>query len=264
MKVTVFTGNQPRHLALIRRLAAVSDSVWAVMECGTVFPGQVPDFYRKSEVMQRYFGHVIEAEARLFGGLAFLPAGVRALPIKAGDLNLLVPSQLEDALASDIYIVFGADYIKGWLAEHLVSRQAVNIHMGLSPYYRGSSCNFWALHDGRPGYVGATIHHLSRGLDSGPMLYHALPRLEDENPFEFTMRAVDAAQKSLVERISDGSLMSMEPQPQDRRAQLRYSVNAEFTDAVALEFLERGLGHGELRAALERDPRPELLHPYFG
>ena len=75
--------------------------------------------------------------------------------------------QLQAALSSDIYIVFGASFIKGWLVDFLIKNKAINIHMGLSPYYRGSSCNFWAMYDNNPNYVGATIHYLSKGLDSG-------------------------------------------------------------------------------------------------
>ena len=44
--------------------------------------------------------------------------------------------------------------------------------MGISPYYRGTDCNFWALYDGNPHLVGATIHYLSEGLDSGDIAYH--------------------------------------------------------------------------------------------
>ena len=34
--------------------------------------------------------------------------------------------------------------------------------MGLSPFYRGSSCNFWAIKDKKPEFVGSTIHYLSK------------------------------------------------------------------------------------------------------
>jgi len=39
--------------------------------------------------------------------------------------------------------------------------------MGISPYYRGNDCNFWALNDNNPHLVGSTIHLLSKGLDNG-------------------------------------------------------------------------------------------------
>ena len=124
---------------------------------------------------------------------------MRSLAIKLGDLNLLKPKQIAPALESDIYVVFGSSFIKGWLTDFLTQNHAVNIHKGLSPYYRGSSCNFWALFDGKPEYVGATIHLLSKGLDSGPIIFHAVPKLDDENPFEFTMRSVVVAQETLTE-----------------------------------------------------------------
>jgi methionyl-tRNA formyltransferase len=149
------------------------------------------------------------------------------------------------------------------LIDFLLEHKALNIHMGLSPYYRGSSCNFWALYDGKPQYVGATIHMLSRGLDSGPMLYHALPELTGEGPFEFTMRAVEAAQRSLVDRIASHELENYMPQVQDRVAELRYTRNADFTDEVVSEFLSREVDNSALKEALASVKRPELLHPFF-
>ncbi len=264
MKITVFTSNQPRHLALVRRLASVSEVTYAILECNTVFPGQVGDFYKKTEVMQEYFSHVTAAEKQLYGDIAFTPNNVKTLAIKGGDLNLLSPTQLEAALSSDIYVVFGASYIKGWLIDYLVSKKAINIHMGISPYYRGSSCNFWALYDQRPSYVGATIHLLSKGLDSGPMLYHAIPTFDNNSPFVFTMKAVEAAQESLVARIDNEEIFNIIPEYQDENSELRYTRNADFTDDVAREFLNRQLSEAKLSVMLSAEQcRPELLSPFY-
>jgi hypothetical protein len=46
MKVTVFTSNQPRHLALVERLAGIADEVYAVLECNTVFLDKLRTFLR--------------------------------------------------------------------------------------------------------------------------------------------------------------------------------------------------------------------------
>ena len=77
-------------------------------------------------------------------------------------------------LDSDLYIIFGSSFIKGDLIDFLIEKKAINIHMGVSPYYRGADCNFWALNDNNPHLVGATIHLISKNLDSGPILFHAL------------------------------------------------------------------------------------------
>lgn len=172
-------------------------------------------------------------------------------------------NQIQDALNSDVYVIFGASYIKGWLIDFLVERVALNIHMGISPYYRGSSCNFWALYDNKPEYVGATIHMLSKGLDSGPILYHALPNLDNNNPFEFTMRAVEAAQQSLVERIASKEIRTFKPQIQKKQSEIRYTKNADFTDKIASEFLSRPLNNSSLKKLLEKSIKPNLLHPFY-
>ena len=98
------------------------------------------------------------------------------------DLSKCTVHFLSDFLDSDIYIVSGASYIKGDLLNFLVAHNAINIHVGVSPYYRGTDCNFWALYDGNSHLVGATIHKLSKGLDSGPILYHALSEIKTD-PF---------------------------------------------------------------------------------
>lgn len=264
MRITVFTSNQPRHVALIEALASVAQRVFAVQECNTVFPGEVQDFFSKSEVMQTYFRRVIAAEGEVFGRPRFTPGNVTQMAIKMGDLNKLELDVLRPALESDAYVVFGASYIKGPLCDVLVEHGAYNIHMGVSPYYRGSSTNFWALYDRRPDYVGATIHMLTAGLDSGPMLFHAFPRPAAYDPFVLGMRAVEAGQRALVSRLASGEIRGFEPVPQDKSLQMRYTRNADFTDEVAQEYLGRLARPTEVEQALSQRDMTKFLRPYVG
>ena len=265
MNITVFTSNQPRHVALVERLAGLADTVFACMEVNTLFPGQIEGFYRTSEVMQRYFGRVVEAERAEFGVPRFLPANVRSLPMKSGDLNSLPTSWLAQALDSDVYVVFGASYIRKPLVDELIERRALNIHMGTSPYYRGSSCNFWAMYDGRPEYVGATVHLLGSGLDSGAILSHALPTIRGEelaDGFFLGMRAVSEAFDVLVSLVDGGRWQRIEPVPQDLSLQLRYSRISDFTDEVAAEYLRREPTSESIRESLQaRDTTRFILLP---
>jgi len=241
MKITVFTSNQPRHLNLIDRLSEIADECYAVVETNTVFPGQMPGFFQKSEIFQQYFSNVIKSERKIFGDIRF-SKNVQNLIIQSGDLNNVDKSALEPALESDVYVVFGASFIKGWLIDHLVSNGAINIHMGISPYYRGSSCNFWSVYDNNPHLMGATIHMLSKGLDSGDILYHVAPTIANcSNPFDFTMMSVKSAHESLVQRISNGEIYKYNPVKQDSSLEVRYTRNSDFTDEIAKDFLERGM-----------------------
>lgn len=260
MKVTIFSSNQPRHLNLVVEMSKIADEIYFVSEVNTVFPGAVSDQHQRSSVMQTYFSNVIESERRLFGDIDFLPGNVRTLAIKSKDLSKLDRNQLGPALDSDIFVIFGASYITGWLIDFLIGRRAVNLHMGISPYFRGSACNFWALQKNKPSYVGATIHMLSKGLDNGDMLFHCVPTVKPgDTAFDFTMRSVLVAQQGLVDAIQDQQLFSLNPVPQDRSKQIHYSKKSEFTDDVAQEFLAR-------KQAFEEShfDYPELLRPRFG
>lgn len=263
MKITVFTSNQPRHCSFINGLSKYCDEVFAVQECLTVAPGIVRDFYDRSEIMQEYFSHVLNAERKVFGGLEFSKSNVRTLALKSEDLNLLDLNNLSPALNSDLYIVFGASFIKGELLRFLVANNAINIHMGLSPYYRGASTNFWALFDGRVRLVGATIHRLSGGLDSGDILFHAFPNEVDCDPFEFGMRAVKSAQVGVFNRIADETIMKFQPVKQKSEELIRYCKNSDFSDDVAENYLKRDLSRKKLLQLYENDIEYNFVNPMF-
>ncbi len=263
MKITVFTSNQPRHVALINRLSSAADVVYAVQEVSTVHPGTISDFYDNSETMYQYLSNVRNAENNLFPNQRFTSKNVETFACKSGDLNSLNKSDLGDALDSDLYVVFGSSFIKGWLCDFLVSKSAINLHMGLSPFYRGAACNFWAMYDLLPNYVGATWHFLSRGLDSGPILFHSIPKFENEDAFAFTMKAVLAAQEDLIsnlDKILDGALPGIQ---QDKSLEIRYSRYSDFTDAVAKEFLVRDNSHSPIKELLRDSARPTLFGTKF-
>lgn len=266
MKISVFTSNQPRHAALLRRLADVSDEVFGVQEVTTVFPGQVEDFYRRSPVMQDYFARVLAAEREVFGSLRPHPRNVRMVPVLMGDLNRLGEATAfieEEVRTSDAVVVFGASWIRPPLVSALIDRRAVNIHMGVSPYYRGASCNFWCAYDGHMQFIGATIHRINRGLDSGDILFHALPRAEELDPFIMGMRAVDSAQMALAAAIADGSFAATEPVKQDRSQELRYSRRADFTDEVAAEYLRSLPTAADVGRALRTRRDEQFVRPRY-
>ena len=182
------------------------------------------------------------------------------LSVKEGDLSKLDRYILKDALDSDFYIVFGASFIKGWLIDFLIQQKAINIHMGLSPYYRGSSSNFWALYDNNPSYVGATIHLLSKGLDNGDILFHCIPKIRsEESPFDFTMRSVVVAHQGLISAIDKKKILTFETIKQDKSKEIRYTKNQDFTDQVANDFLNRNM-----ILAPDLLSYPELFSPIFG
>ncbi len=263
MKVTVFTSNQRRHNYLVSQLASICETVYVVQECNTIRPGIVKDFYDNDDVMGRYFSNVVASEDRIFGPFAFHPQNVSSLSLKFGDLNSLPLSVLQPCLDADVIIVFGSSWIKGELIDELLERKAVNIHMGVAPFYRGSSCNFWACYDGNPGLVGATIHRLSKGLDQGDILFSVVPKAQSVTSFELGMLSVRAAFDNLVATVEDESILDIVPVKQDNNLRIRYSRNAEFTSDIALEYMNRDVQPFVIEEQIRNADLSDVVRPKF-
>ena len=257
MKITLFTANQARHNYLINLLSSVATEINVVQESRTIFPGIVPGYYPATDTIKEYFSKVINAEKELFGNsyISGTNKNLNLLPLESGDLTRCSIEYLSDFLKSDIYVVFGSSYIKGELVDFLINHKALNIHMGVSPYYRGTDCNFWALFDDNPHLVGATIHMLSKGLDSGPILYHALSEIKDD-PFVYTMSTVKSAFHSLAERIKNESIFKYSPEIQNKSKEVRYSKKDQFNEEIVKLFLLKkiDLNSKKLDMHLYKDP----------
>jgi len=146
----------------------------------------------------------------------------------------------------------------------LVKKKAINMHMGLSPYYRGSSCNFWALFDSNTHLVGSSIHLLSKGLDNGKILYHALPSHKSRNLYEYTMSSVLSAHLSLVKRIKNRSVFNFKPIIQDSNCQIRYTQRKIFNDNILNQFFKKKLDANNIRKNLrKRFDKKMFIRPYL-
>lgn len=255
MDITLFTSNKSRHNYLINLLSNICDNLFVIQETSTIFPGLVPGNYAVSKVLERYFKEVNLAQEKIFDNSYINNNKTKVLPMQWGDLSKCSLPLLKDFLKSDIYIIFGSSYIKGQLLHYLSKRKALNIHMGVSPYYRGTDCNFWALFDENPHLVGATIHLLSSGLDNGPILYHALSNIKT-TPFEYTMYSVKSAFYSLIERVKDKSIFKLKPSLQDHKKEIRYSKKVDFKESVVKDYFQRNidLNYKSFNYELLKDP----------
>lgn len=240
MKVTLFTSNQIRHNYFINLLSINSSKLFVVQETNNK-NSNIEGRYN-SKIMKNYFANVSKAQHEIFKDFDPInkKGSVDLLKIDNNSVSNCSPEFLSKHLNSDIYIVFGSTFIKGWLADFLIKKKAINIHMGIAPYYRGTDCNFWALYDNNPHLVGATIHILSKGIDNGPILYHALSKIKT-NPFEYTMSAVKSSFYSILERLKDESIFKIKPIIQNKNKEIRYSKKTDFNDIKISEFFKKNI-----------------------
>jgi len=68
----------------------------------------------------------------------------------------------------DLILDHGTSIVKDHILKN--SRLSLNLHWGLSPYYRGTHCTEWALINWDPYNIGVTIHKLTKDIDGGSVL----------------------------------------------------------------------------------------------
>jgi len=89
-----------------------------------------------------------------------------AIPcLETDDINSDVVSSRLSELQPDLVLDHGTSIVK----DHILDKaaMALNLHWGLSPYYRGTHCTDWALINWDPYNIGVTIHRLTRDIDGG-------------------------------------------------------------------------------------------------
>ena len=237
MKITIFTSNGLRHLYLINKLSTIA-KVSAVIETKTLFPGKLKGFFNKSPQHKKYFDQVNKSELKFFKNSNHLKKIDKTLILQQGDLNYLKKKDLGNFLKSDIYLVFGASFIKGWLLKFLKQKKAINIHMGVSPYYKGSSCNFWALYDKNISMIGTTIHYLSEKLDGGDMIMNIYPKKKYKSGFDYTMRPVLDTHRTIFNLIKTKKIFKMHTKIQDTEKNIRTTKKKEFNQKVINKFFK--------------------------
>ena len=242
MNITLFTSDNTRHNYLANLLSNISKNIFIVQEANLNNDKIKTNNMLKNKISSKYFDEGNKAQHFFFGNSEINKekSNIKILSLPFGELNNFSLHSLSDFLKSDIYIIFGSSYIKGDLVDFLIKKKALNIHMGISPYYRGTDCNFWALYDNNPHLVGATIHILSKGIDNGPILYHALSKIKT-NPFEYTMSAVKSSFYSILERLKDESIFKIKPIIQNKNKEIRYSKKTDFNDIKISEFFKKNI-----------------------
>lgn len=95
----------------------------------------------------------------------------------------------------------GTSLVKGHILN--TSSLALNLHWGLSPYYRGSYCTEWVLLNWDPYNIGVTIHKLAEKIDGGDTLAQKRVDLEPHDTVHsINMRLTKFGTELIIDAIA--------------------------------------------------------------
>ena len=234
MKIVIFTVNALRHKFVANELAKHADETLVISE------GRPEDAPSKPESeMTRIESHFAEryfTEQKYFAGNESFSARTIEIPYK--DANSPEIYEVVKAFAPDMGFVFGASIIRDPLLSLIPAGRFVNMHLGLSPYYRGSGTNFWPFINKELQYVGATLLHIDAGIDTGDIVAHARPEIvAGDTVHTVGNKTIIEGTKGLIaglERVKRGEALPRVTQWEVPSP--RYYKNADFTDETVLTY----------------------------
>ena len=70
-----------------------------------------------------------------------------------------------------------------YIFENYFKRKILNLHLGLSPYYRGGGTNYFPFVNNEPEYAGSTFMYLDEGIDTGEIIHQIRPVINITDSF---------------------------------------------------------------------------------
>jgi len=100
-----------------------------------------------------------------------------------GEINERYVARELSSLEPDFIFTFGCSLLKPRIFS-IPKNGCINIHTGLVQKFRGVDSSFWALNKEVPEAIGATIHYINKGIDSGNIIFQTRPELNVEDTLE--------------------------------------------------------------------------------
>lgn len=214
MGIVIVTGKGAEHKFVANTLTAAFD-IDAILVCAPARPRSLQKIFLSSPLRfadklcrKIFLAAIGDKSARAQSLLKVL--GQKSVHFDRQDLVHEVGHPKEGRLAAmtaelkpDILAIYGTSIIPNEVL-CLPTCIALNMHTGLSPDYRGVSCAFWPIRDGRPDMVGATVHECTPDVDGGRIYFRKAATLEaDDNLHAIFARAVIVGAEGYVKIVRE-------------------------------------------------------------
>ena len=260
MRIAVLTSVETRHRYFAKRLCTDLNVVAIVYEQTGYTPAAVSAddlTAEEAKIVSCHFAERARQEDIFFGAKSCFVIDGEACEVRhiePGELNTEATLAFLESAGVDTVAVFGTNLIKPPLLNHWPGRM-INMHLGLSPYYRGTATNFYPLLNEEPQYVGATIHLLDASVDGGPILKHARPTITtDDMPHTIGCKAVKAGIDKLIGVLRDLDRGRVRPVPQWEVPNARLYLRKDYHPRQVVE-LYRKLQAGLIPRYVKRAQR---------
>lgn len=184
--------------------------------------------FKKSKLFKQHIKQRKNSEIKFFKKYK---RKYKSIYINRGDVNhdRLIDKILKDN--PDYIITFGCSILKTNFLKNFKNK-TINIHLGLSPYYRGSGTNFFPFVFKELQFLGSTIMKISKKIDAGEIISQVRPKIyKSDKIHDIGNRVILITTKTLKKIILANKIMSHKKQFKSK-FKSRYFKRKDFTKEV--------------------------------
>ena len=181
MKLILFSGTHPRHLFINQELLKHFDETLVVlMEREELLPEPpAPLLSHDRDLFIKHFKNRNIVESATYGNLDAqeVYAGCQIINVKPYELNTDDVAAMVRKFNPDFCFIFGAGLILDPVIDEL-PKDKINMHLGLSPWYKGGATLYWPFYHLQPQFCGVTFHQITKEADAGEIIHQCVPNLD--------------------------------------------------------------------------------------
>lgn len=257
MKIVIISDYNTPELYMIEQVMHEFPTAKVIIPHHVASNWKPKPFYKKKNWVIHFINACTWKIHRELWNRKFYPDGKfpelpNTVPIVWDELNKEAGIKLMKSLEPDILIVNRAPILSPELIE--IPKLAVNIHVGIPPFYRGNDTVFWPLYKKDYDNLGGCIHVVSNRLDGGDILAEAYPALsprDGEISMEYKITVL--LTKALLDLLRNAVLAKCDLKGKTQTEKGRnYKSNERSLFISSIYLLKRMVGLARLTRRKER------------
>ena len=248
--ILVITGPDSRHQYFVNQVNA-HFPLAAVFTEDSDYPSPEGNSAEEKDAWDWFFTRRAAYENQVFGATNRLATlnDPETLRIEKGQLNFPENLKRIQQFQPGFIALYGTGMVKDPILNQFPGR-IFNLHVGLPGFYRGSSCNFWPIHDHQLDKLGATVHLTNRGIDKGEFAAQSTIELaEHDDEQTLAGKTLILGTRLMIETIRNWQNGTLNLSPLTKPGKLY--LKKDFAPAAVLK-VRKMVESGELKQEIKK------------
>ncbi len=179
-KLVLLTSTSFRHKYIANQLAKCFNLALVITEEKSSKIESLDNLNNEESIfLNNHFKNRLLNEQKYFGDNLDFNKDINVVKVPHKSINSIETFKRIKKVNPDRIILFGTSIIKEPILSFFKGN-IINLHLGLSPYYKGSATNLFPIKYNELDCIGATIHIATPKVDQGPILHQLRPDINGD------------------------------------------------------------------------------------